>query len=562
MTYRPDAFDLRRLRVGLVLLLLLASSAPAVAGSYLARCPAADDPAAEATLSIEAQQPTKPGCTVTALPVDASSVLAVVPAPRRPTGAPEPQTVALTGTQGRNGFEVREVAVTPISLNTPPPYLVPGVDFRAVAVMGVTGPLGRATLSNDDDQTLLDCTPGKEPAGLAFTTTRIPPIPGMMIDVVHVAEDTFRLVVSAPGSAVGQEPRLLSKLKPADSATEAHIPLPADLAADTPLNFAVLCPAAGGHLTLSGILLEAKTAVPTDRATWIRTDATWQEAASQIFGRAQRWGLTRLAIHVPTSDGAVTDPQALAGFVTAASAHGIAVWALGSDSGDGTADSAGLAGAGAALSDYNAAVPPEAQIKGLEVELRPGRIWSYVPEPEAVALAFIDRLERLRPSLGVPLSAVVPAWFPTGASIAERLAAVLDRMTVITDRTDPIDIRRAVARFLAWGTRRNRRVDVALEAGPVVESERGSFVRAEAGELWLIPIAANDTALLLLKEPAQNLPGIGFRQDDAVPVPAESHSFLGRRSELRETLAPLGRTLGAWPSFGGFAFHGLFTDHE
>jgi predicted transcriptional regulator len=562
VTFRPDALDLRRLRVGLTLLLLLAGSGPAVAGSYLARCPALDDPAAEATLTVEAKQPTNPGCTVTALPVDSSSVLAVVPAPRRPAGAPEPQTVALTGTQGKSGFEVREVAVTPISLSTPPPYLVPGVDFRAVAVMGVTGPLGRATLSNDDDQTLLDCTPGKEPAGLAFTTTRMPPIPGMMIDVVHVAEDTFRLVVSAPGSAVGQEPRLLSKLKPADSPTEAHIPLPADLAADTPLDFAVLCPAAGGHLALSAISLEAKTAVPTNRATWIRTDATWQETASQVFSRAQHWGLTRISIHVPTGDGGVTDPQALAGFVTAASAHGISVWALASDSGNGSADSGDIERAGAAFSDYNAAVPAEAQIKGLEVELRPGRIWSYVADPEAAALSFIDRLEHLRPSLGMPLSAVVPAWFPTGASVAERLAAVLDRLTVVTDRTDPIEIRRAVARFLAWGTRRNRRVDVALEAGPVAESERGSFVRAEAGELWLVPVAADDTALLLLKEPAQNLPGIGFRQDDVFPVPAESRSFLDRRSELRESLAPLGRTLGAWPSFGGFAFHGLFTDHE
>ena len=135
------------------------------------------------------------------------------------------------------------------------------------------------------------------------------------------------------------------------------------------------------------------------------------------------------------------------------------------------------------------------------------------------------------------------------------------RLTVITDRTDPIDIRRAVARFLAWGTRRNRRVDVALEAGPVADGERGSFVRAEAGELWLVPVAG-ETALILLKEPARNLPGLAFRQDEVTPVPATSRSFLGRRAELREALTPLGRTLGAWPSFDGFAFHGLFADRE
>ena len=543
--------------VAFIAALLLASTGSARAGSYLTRCPTAGEPA----MSVEAKPPTRPGCKTTALPVDASSVLTVAPAPRRPAGAPEPETLTLSGTEGKAGFEVREIAVQPVSLNAPPPYLVPTVDIRAVASTSVIGPLGRATLSEDDDQTVLDCTPGKERAGLAFATTRMPPIPGMTIHVVHVAEGTFRLVVSMPGSPPSQEPRLLAKLRAADSATEANIPLPADLAVDTPLDFAVLCPAAGGHLALSEISLEAKSSVPTDRAAWIHNDAMWQNQAAQVFTRAQRWGLTRLAIHVPANDGGLGDPQALAGFVTAASAHGIAVWALARDNGDGAVDVAEIARTGVALADYNSAVPPEAQVKGLEIELRPARIWSYVADPEAAALAFIDRLERLKPSLGMPIAATVPAWFPTGVSVAERLSAVLDRLTVITDRTDPIDIRRAVARFLAWGTRRNRRVDVALEAGPVADGERGSFVRAEAGELWLVPVAG-ETALILLKEPARNLPGLAFRQDEVTPVPATSRSFLGRRAELREALTPLGRTLGAWPSFDGFAFHGLFADRE
>ena len=525
---------------------------PAHAASYLTRCPGANG---EPALSVEATA--RVGCKTTALPVDAGAVLAVVPAPRRPAGAPPPETITLSGSQGKSGFLMREVAMTPLSLNAPPPYLVPGVDFRAVATIGVIGPIGRATIGEDGDDTVLDCTPGTERAGLGFATTRMPPIPGMMIHVIHVAEDTFRLVVSNPGAPSSQDPRLLAKLKPADSATEAHIPLPADLAADTPLDFAVLCPAAGGRLSLSEISLEAKTAVPTDRAAWVRRDATWQNEAAQVFSRAQRWGLTQLAIHVPTSAGTVTDPQALAGFVSAASARGIAVWALAAD--DGARITA--ADIGEALADYNGAVSPEAKVQGVEVELRPSDLWSYVADPETVALGFISRLERLKPSLGVPLGAVVPAWFPTTPSVADRLAAAVDRMTVVTDRTDPIDIRRAVARFLAWGTRHSRRVEAALEAGPVADGERGAFVRAEAGELWLVPVGG-ESALILLKEPARSLPGIAFRQDDVTPVPAASRSFLGRRAELRETLAPLGRTLGAWPSFSGFAFHGLFADHE
>jgi hypothetical protein len=63
--------------------------------------------------------------------------------------------------------------------------------------------------------------------------------------------------------------------------------------------------------------------------------------------------------------------------------------------------------------------------------------------------------------------------------------------------------------------------------------------------------------LVLLKEIASGLPGRAYQQEEVVPVPAASRSFAGQGTQLREVLAPLGRALGAWPSFAGFAFHGL-----
>jgi hypothetical protein len=161
----------------------------------------------------------------------------------------------------------------------------------------------------------------------------------------------------------------------------------------------------------------------------------------------------------------------------------------------------------------------------------------------------------LKAVLGMPLAAAVPAWFPTDPTIAERWASVLDAMTVITDKTDPTDIRRSVARFLAWGTRRSRPVEVALETVPLNDGERGRFARAESGELWLIRLGAGDV-LVLLKESASGLPGLAFQQEEAVPVPATSRSFWGQGAPLREALPPLVNELGAWPSFAGFAIHG------
>jgi len=217
--------------------------------------------------------------------------------------------------------------------------------------------------------------------------------------------------------------------------------------------------------------------------------------------------------------------------------------------------------AAGALADYNAGMPAEAQIKGVAVERAPERLWVYVPDPGAEAQRVLDRLQRLKTLLGIPLMAVVPSWFPTDAAVADRMATAVDSLTVISNRTEAGEIRRSTARFLAWGARNGRRVDVALEAMPFPDEERRSFRRDAAGEAWLIPLGSSDV-LMLLKEPREGLPGRAFGHGDVTPVPGASRSFAGDHAAMRESLGPLGRTLGAWPSFAGFAFHGLLHDHR
>ena len=526
----------------------------AQAGSYLVRCPAGGGYDRLAVVSVA---PAEPGCVSRALPIEADAALAVLPAPRRAAGAPEPQSATIAGTITKDGFEAREVAVMPASLAIAAPYLVPGADLRAVASVAPLGPLGRASLDTSGGNTALDCAPGSEPAGLAFSTARLPPIPGMAVRVVHTSDQAFRIVVARLDAPSGTAPRLLAKLRQADSETESYVPIPPDLPPDTPLDIQVMCPSSGGHLSLDELVLEAKTTLPASRAAWVRDIRQWQDNAADVFIRAQRWSLTRLYVGVPFGQNGLADPQALAGFIADASSRGIDVWALLRDTArPNDSERTPLGASAAALADYNSGVSAEAQLKGVMVEYAPERLWRYTEDPAAEAQAFLTRVQPLKAALGMPLGVAVPAWFPTDISIAERWADALDAMTVITDRTDPTAIRRSVARFLAWGTRRGRPVEVALEAAPLGDSERGRFARAESGELWLIAVGGGD-ALVLLKETASGLPGLAFEEEEAVTVPAASRSFAGQGAQLREALTPLGNELGAWPSFAGFAFHGL-----
>src|SRR5215469_6278304 len=156
------------------ILILWAGGGIALAGSFLARCPAASD---HDRLAVAATEPSEPNCVSRVLPLKADAVLAVLPAPRRTAGAPEPQTVTIVGASAKDAFEAREVTVMPASLGISAPYLVPGADLRAVSSVALLGPLGRATLDRSGDDTILDCAPGTQPAGIAFSTARLPPIP-------------------------------------------------------------------------------------------------------------------------------------------------------------------------------------------------------------------------------------------------------------------------------------------------------------------------------------------------------------------------------------------------
>jgi len=526
------------------------AAVPAEAQSFLSRC--TGGPEGE-TVAVTATRPAGADCIVITLPIEATDVLAAVPAPRRPVNAPGPATILVTGRMGESGYSVQEAAISPSHATPPPPYLVPGSDLRAIAAPRLLGSAERAKLGTDGDQTVLECTAGQDRAGFSLGAIRVPPIPGMSLRLVHSAEHTFRLTVA--GAGTDEEPRLLAKLKSADTATEAQVPLPTDLPADTPLDFEMLCPAEGGRLALGEIVLEAKTAVPPDRAAWVRDATAWTKDPARIFARAQHWGITRLYIEIPLGEHGLADPQALAGFIAAAGERGIAIWALLIDDGD----DAKLARAAAALTDFNAGMPREAQIKGALLERAPERLWIYVSDPGAEAQRLLARLERLKPHLDMPLSAAVPSWFPTDAGVADQMVTALDALTVIANRTEPGEIRRSVARFLAWGARHGRRVDVALEAMPIPDAERRSFRRDAEGEAWLVPLVGAE-ALLLLREAKGGLPGRAFRQVEITPIPEATRSFAGDHATLREGLSALGRTLGTWPSFAGFAFHGLFRD--
>lgn len=137
----------------------------------------------------------------------------------------------------------------------------------------------------------------------------------------------------------------------------------------------------------------------------------------------------------------------------------------------------------------------------------------------------------------------------------EKLAAVVDSVTVMNYRTDPAQIRRFAQPFLEWGVRHGRTtVRIALESGPIPDSVQRHYRSNRSGEAALIAIGAQRVLLEFDRAMYFHAAQI-FRFSHATPLPGNRTTFAGRNDVLLALLPGLERLWSAWPAFAGTALH-------
>lgn len=406
----------------------------------------------------------------------------------------------------------------------------------------------RCRVAVEDGRLSINCAAGQAPAGVVFGFggRHLPRGAAMTLVSRSAGDAGFAVAVVPEGHDAGAaepiaEPFSRVALVAQDETRAVQV--------------VVTAPAAGGEIALTDLRLESATPRPAPTAAWAWEERRWRADSAALIEAAHRRGLERLFVSLSMRDGAVSHAAALQRFIRAARHRGIAVEAV---EGDPDMAGSGLPTALArarAIAAFQAATPADARLAGIQYDIEP-----YVRPDWRDRDASYRQWGRNVAALGAAAAAkvdlVVPFWLASsrrGRAMLDEAAPALRMVTVMAYRSDADAVERIAEPLLAWGVRRELPVRLALEAGPLDDEVEFSFRPAVRGTLALFP----DGRLLLYDRPVA-IPGAQMlaatRQQ---PIRAASLSFLGDEARMTATAARLRPRFSAWPSFAGYAFHGL-----
>jgi len=562
----------RRRLAGASAALLLLGAVPATAASTLSLCPGEaaaraalatvyrDAAGGSITLRLDAEPP-EAGCARLALSPAAGDVAAIALLPPG-AAAGSSQTLALQGSRDRRGRFVISQIDNGDAAEHLPALIGPGRNLVPLWAPRAFGAEERATVVSDNaGDVTLSCRAGTKPAGFAVRyPAALPPLPGLALIVAARGDAGFVIAAADAAAQRRDSPVPLLTLPAAASPRLSRAAVPGTLDRASALSWSVLCPAAGGSVTLTRLSLEATPPGGTrarQRSAWAWQPALWRDRPAALLDRLGQLEVDRVFVSVPMAgDRSIAGAEALAAFIRAAAARHIAVWAV---EGDPHAvlpsEREKFRGRAAALAAFNRQQPVNARLSGVQFDIEPYLVPGYTLAPDRWIEAYLDTLAALGRASRMPVEAAIPFWFPLDRW-GERLAGAVQSVALMDYRTRADDIERYAAPVLAWGTVYHRAVHIGLEFGPLGREERLVFRRAPQGRLWRVTLGGR-AALVLLRAPAESPSGAAYAQASRRDIAADGLSFHGREAVLPTLLPLLGQAFAPWPSYAGIALHGV-----
>lgn len=506
----------------------------------------------------EPAAPPGPGCTPVELPVPPESVrwAAWVPA----EGIANVERVTLEGADRNNRFEPAAARLDRPDARPPRPSALPvGRSFIEAVTARPFGVEERVEVSRDNRRLILTCRDGSRTAGIILD-------PGAF-RVPHGAALAIRFSTeNASGFGAG--------LTPAGSSTETLLPLsssgttdlaipPASEFRDSPW-LIIACPAGRGSMTLSDLELvphAPATGRAIPKAAWAWQPGLWRDRPDILLQRARSSGLSRLFVSVEIEGNRLKDATAFAAFVERARDLGIAIVIVEGD--PGMVLEPGRAAALsrlAAIGTYQQNAAATARIAGVQYDIEPYLLPAFATNPAEVLTGWATTIGTLRQATDLELDLVLPFWLPdhdlAPRSVMPAIKNAADRITVMAYRTTLDDVQAVAEPFLSWGATEGIPVHIALEAGPIADEQHRVYQRAARGELLIHPEGTR-ALVLLLDGPAELSVPLVFTFSHAIDVPGSIVSFRGASERMIGLADQAADIFHAWPSFGGFAFHGL-----
>ena len=538
-----------------LLLSLLAVSAP-LHGATLEVCPAGADAPARAFVSAGGGEAAA-GCRRIELGIDAARVEAVYPLPA--DARPE-QTILLQGDDSKGALAISEHTLVPSPPQPEAPAPMPFGDNLLTSLrVRSFGVEERVQARLEDGRLRIACKAGTRPAGVLLGGPWYLPRAEAALQVVSSGGGQFLWQVADEAHAAREGALDMGTLSATRKPATGRLTLPAALERGAWRQFAVLCPAQAATLDIDRLSLEPLAATRAPRATWIWQQDEWRARGQALVEWAARERVGELFITVPLREGRVHEPEALAAFVKAAGARGIAVTAV-----DGDphmvlpGEQAPTAARARAYAAYNEQAEPAARLKGMQFDVEPYLLPAHVLPPAERDRRYLELAARLRQAAGpMRLEFVVPFWWDSKPELLRELAKSADALSVMDYRTDPQQIYRFAVPFLDWAETHGKQVRIALEAGPIGTETQRRYRRASkgsAGDMLLFELEGQQV-LVLLRQPAAHAKAQAFTLAGSRTIDGSATTFHADKAALTRLLPKLEATFGAWKGFGGIALH-------
>ncbi len=498
------------------------------------------------------------GCRGTPLAVPAGQVAGLHPLP---PGARPANTILLEGSEQDGRFLVNSHTLPPATPAPEAPAPMPlGSNLLAAMQLRSFGVEERVRARLHAGRLEIECAAGNRPAGVLLSGPWYLPRADVAMHVRFSGAGRFTWQVADAGLALRERALDAGLLRAGARAADARLPLPQGLDRQAWRQFALVCPAGPARLVIDSLSLETAPPGPAPaRASWVWDSERWRDHGEALLEWAAREGLGELFIVVPLDGSRVREPGALARFVRQARTRGIAVSTV-----DGDprmvlpSEHAKVVQRVRAYAAYNAQVDPGARLSTLQFDIEPYLLPGYASAAPDWERRYIELLRKLRRAAGgMRLEFVVPFWWAHNDALMRALARNSDALTVMDYRTDPEQIYRFAVPFLDWGQQHGKQVRIALEAGPVAPETQRRYQRTVPGEAadLLFAEAAGVPVLVLLRQPASQVEGPGFRLAGSRHLDGSATSFHGKPDTLRKLLPGLERQFGAWSGFAGLALH-------
>lgn len=422
----------------------------------------------------------------------------------------------------------------------------------------------RAQYTIENHRLKLQCRAGQKPAGILFDVNnkKLSSNHRLRLSVNYTSQKPFQLGMADDSRFDKGDPVIFTLPVDADTLTEL-VPY-AKLDMSQNIHWSLICPADDAVIDISNFALRLtgdRSAV-ANRDLWIWREESWRQRRDRLLALLGKYKAKRVFISVAMDEaqGKISHANELLEFITEAGKRAIAVWAV---EGDPHATlprgQAQFVRRAKIFQQYNLDTTENGRLAGVQYDIEPYLVKGWSLDQDAWFVAYVETLRQLSRELNVPIEIAVPFWWQfkrvNDKALLDAVAPYIDSVNVMNYRTDIGQIKQLAQPFLEWGLQANKKVSIALEAGPIPDERRWHFRKQQRGRLLHLKNFAQPVLMLLDSEINSDLAdSFGLFRETAFS--GELVSFQKDPAGLIGLLPQLESLWSQWPSFAGIALHG------